>query len=378
MGNGASKSDSARVAGMKIAVGLPPAGMTVKDALDFIRGAEDLGVDAVWVPEAYGTDAVSQLGYLAAVTERIKLGSGIMQIPARTPTMAAMTAATLDLLSNGRALIGIGVSGPQVAEGWYGVPFTKPLQRTREYIEIMRKIWDRKDRLVYDGEVYKLPSPGGRGLGKPLKLMFQPPRRIPIYVAALGPKNVALTAEIADGWLPAFFNPDRADVFVPHLQEGFQRGNRDPSEFDIVAPAFVGVGEGASEQAVRSVARGMLSFYAGGMGAKSANFYNDLLKRYGYVKEAEEIQNLFLAGRRAEAAQMVPDDLIDSMSLLGDESRVAERLFKFSSAGVTTIQLNPVAPDSKSRLAQLEKVIEIGSAVSAAPSPWSMQGGAEK
>ncbi len=354
---------SARVAGMKLAVGLPPAGMTVKDAADFIKGAEDLGVDIVWVPEAYGTDAVSQLGYLAAITDRIKLGTGILQIPARTPTMAAMAAATLDLLSDGRAVLGIGLSGPQVAEGWYGTPFTKPLRRTREYVEIMRKIWDREERLVYDGEVYKLPCPEGTGLGKPLKLMFKPQRRVPVYIASLGPKNVALTAEIADGWLPAFYVPDRADVFEPYLQQGLQRGGRDSSALDVVAPVFVGLGEGSSVELARSVAKGMLSFYAGGMGAKDANFYNDLLKRYGYVQEAEEIQRLFLAGKRAEAAQAVPDELVDSMGLWGDESRVAERLRVYAEAGVSTLQLNVVAPDTAGRLAQIQKVIEIGSSL---------------
>ncbi|MER3395910.1 MAG: LLM class F420-dependent oxidoreductase [Acidimicrobiia bacterium] len=345
---------------MKLAVGIPPAGTSVKDALDFIKGAESLGVGTVWVPEAYGTDAATQLGYLAAVTERIELGSGIMQIPARTPTMTAMTAATLDLLSGGRFVLGLGVSGPQVAEGWYGTPFTKPLLRTREYVEILRKIWDRKERLTFEGEAYSIPTRGGMGLGKPLKLMFQPPRRIPVYIAAMGPKNVALTAEIADGWLPAFYSPDRADVFKPYLEEGFKRGNRNPADLDIVAPAFVSVARDFSVEAARSVAKAMLSFYAGGMGAKEANFYNDLLKRYGYSKEAEQIQELFLAGKRAEAAQAVPDELVDSMGLWGNDSRVAERLSKYSEAGVTTLQLNVVAGDTSARLSQIETVLRIG------------------
>lgn len=351
-------TESATVNGMKLAIGFMPSGNDFTEMLEFVQGAERLGVDQVWMPEAYGTDAVSILAWLAAQTSRIKLGSAILQMPARAPAMTAMTGATLDLLSNGRALLGIGLSGPQVAEGWYGQPYTKPIQRTREYIEIMQKIWDREERLSYDGEVYKLPCEGGRGLGKPLKLMFKPSRRLPVYLASLGPKNVALTGELADGWLPAFFVPDRIDVFADSLKEGAARSGRDLSTLDIVAGATIAIGNDVPLDAVRSMSKMSVGFYIGGMGAREANFYNDLACRYGYEKEAGKIQELFLAGKKQEAMTAVPDSLVDSMGLWGEKGRILDRLDVYRDAGVTTLSCQ-VAGSVEARLEQIRRLLEL-------------------
>lgn len=351
-------SESVTVNGMKLAIGFMPSGNDFAEMIEFVKGAEELGVDQIWMPEAYGTDAVTILGWLAAQTSRIKLGSAILQMPARAPAMTAMTGATLDLLSGGRALLGIGLSGPQVAEGWYGQPYTKPIQRTREYIDIMRIIWDREERLAYDGEVYKLPAEGGKGLGKPLKLMFKPSRRLPVYLASLGPKNVALTAELADGWLPAFFVPDRIDVFSDALKEGAARSGRDLSTLDVVVGATVAIGDDVPIDAVRSMAKMPVGFYIGGMGAREANFYNDLACRYGYEKEAKEIQDLFLSGKKQEAMALVPDSLVDSMGLWGDSGRIRERLDVYRDAGVTTLNCQ-LGGGIEQRLTQIRRLIEL-------------------
>lgn len=351
-------SGTASVKGMKLAIGFMPSGNDFKEMIAFVQGAEELGVDQVWMPEAYGTDAVSILGWLAGQTDKIKIGSAILQIPARAPAMTAMTAATLDLLSNGRMLLGIGLSGPQVAEGWYGQPYTKPIQRTREYIEIMRKIWDREERLAYEGQVYRLPVEGGRNLGKALKLMFKPARRVPLYLASLGPKNVALTAELADGWLPAFFLPDRVDVFKDALEEGAARNGRDLATLDIVAGATVAIGDDIPIDMVRSMAKMPVGFYIGGMGAREANFYNDLACRYGYEKEAKEIQDLFLAGKKQEAMALVPDSLVDAMGLWGDPSRIHDRLDAYRDAGVTTLNCQ-VGGSVSQRLEQIKRLLDL-------------------
>lgn len=351
-------TESATVKGMKLAIGFMPSGNDFAEMAEFVKGAEALGVDQVWMPEAYGTDAVSILAWLAAQTSRIKLGSAILQMPARAPAMTAMTGATLDLLSGGRALLGIGLSGPQVAEGWYGEPYTKPIQRTREYIEIMQMIWDREERLSYDGEVYKLPAEGGKGLGKALKLMFKPSRRLPVYLASLGPKNVALTAELADGWLPAFFVPDRIDVFADALKEGAGRSGRDLATLDIVVGTTVAIGDDVPIDAVRAMSKMPVGFYIGGMGAREANFYNDLACRYGYEKEAKEIQDLFLSGKKQEAMALVPDSLVDSMGLWGDEGRIRERLDVYREAGVTTLNCQ-VGGSIEARLEQIRRLIEL-------------------
>lgn len=351
-------TESVTVNGMRLAIGFMPSGNDFAEVVDFARGAEELGVDSVWFPEAYGTDAVTIMAWVGAQTKRIKIGSGILQMPARAPAMTAMTGATLDAITGGRALLGIGLSGPQVAEGWYGQPYTKPMARTREYIEIMRMIWDREERLEYHGEVYDLPATDGLGLGKPLKLMFKAARRVPIYIASLGPKNVALTAEIADGWLPAFYVPERADVFADALAEGAAKGGKKVSDLDIVVGTTVAIGDDVNVDQIRMVAKMPVGFYIGGMGAKGANFYNDLACRYGYEKEAGEIQDLFLSGKKQEAMALVPDSLVDSMGLWGDEGRIRERLDVYKEAGVTTLQCQ-VGGSVPARLEQIRRLIEL-------------------
>jgi F420-dependent oxidoreductase-like protein len=265
---------------------------------------------------------------MAAHTQRVKLATGIMQMPARTPAMTAMTAATLDALSGGRFICGIGLSGPQVVEGWHGVPYGKPLAKTREYIEILRAIWKREKPLEYSGEHYQIPyrGPGATGLGKPLKSILHPRPDIPIFVAAIGPRNVALAAELADGFIPAFFNPYRADVFKPSLEEGFSRRATDlrpPSEFEVAAGCAVIITDdvGAALQFVKPG----LALYIGGMGARGRNFYNDLACRYGYEAAAKEIQDLYLDGKKKEATAAVPDELADAVSLVGPKARIKER-----------------------------------------------------
>jgi F420-dependent oxidoreductase-like protein len=293
--------------------------------------AERLGFDSAWAAEAWGSDAVTVLSWLAATTSRIKVGSAIMQIPGRSPANTAMTAATLDLMSGGRFLLGLGTSGPQVVEGWHGQRWGKPLGKTREYVEIVRTIL-RRETLEHHGEHYDIPyaGEGSTGLGRPLKLMLHPLRaEIPIYLAALGPKNVALAAEIADGWLPIFFSPDRfADVFGPSLN-GVRKG------FDIAPSVQVVVG--SDVQAARDALKPLLALYLGGMGSRKANFYNTLARRYGYEAEAERIQELYLSGHPRDAAAAVPDALVDEIALVGERERIADRLDAWRESGVTTL-----------------------------------------
>jgi F420-dependent oxidoreductase-like protein len=330
-----------------LSLGYAPPGTNPADLFPLVEEAERLGFDSVWVAEAWGTDAVSVLGWLAARTERIKLGSAIMQIPGRTPANAAMTAATLDLLSGGRVLLGLGTSGPQVVEGWHGQPWGKPLGRTREYVEIVRAAL-RREVVEHDGAHYRIPwdGDGATGLGKPLKLMLRPLRaEIPIYLAALGPKNVALAAEIADGWLPIFLAPERfADAFGPSLADA-----RD--DFEIAATASVLVGDDVA--ALRDALRPHVALYVGGMGAKGRNFYNALVRRYGWEAEAERIQELYLAGKRREAIAAVPDELVDSVSLVGPKERIAERLEAWRETPVTTLVLGTTQPEALQTLAEL-------------------------
>jgi F420-dependent oxidoreductase-like protein len=330
-----------------LSLGYAPPGTNPADLFPLVEEAERLGFDSVWVAEAWGTDAVSVLGWLAARTERIKLGSAIMQIPGRTPANAAMTAATLDLLSGGRVLLGLGTSGPQVVEGWHGQPWGKPLGRTREYVEIVRAAL-RREVVEHDGAHYRIPwdGDGATGLGKPLKLMLRPLRaEIPIYLAALGPKNVALAAEIADGWLPIFLAPERfADAFGPSLADA-----RD--DFEIAATASVLVGDDVA--ALRDALRPHVALYVGGMGAEGRNFYNALVRRYGWEAEAERIQELYLAGKRREAIAAVPDELVDSVSLVGPKERIAERLEAWRETPVTTLVLGTTQPEALQTLAEL-------------------------
>ena len=320
------------------------------------KDLEAAGVDMVWVAELYSFDAISILGYLAAHTERVELATGILPIYSRTPTLTAMTAAGLDAVSGGRFVLGLGTSGPQVIEGWHGVPFDKPLTRTREVIDICRMVWKR-ERVVYDGDAYTFPLPEdqGTGLGKPLKIINHPVRDdIPIYIASLGPKNVQMTAELADGWLPAFFNPDKArDVFGPDLELGAKL--RDPARppLEIVAGGTVAICDEASAKKIRDLARPMTALYVGGMGAKGRNFYNNVFRRYGYEQEAEEIQNLYLDGKKDEATALVPDAYLEATALVGDEGRVRERIEAYKAAGVTRLSVNPVGDDP---LGLIEKV----------------------
>ena len=308
------------------------------DNVSMAQEAERLGYHSIWTAEAYGSDCVTPLTWLAAKTERIKVGTAIMQMPARTPAMTAMTAATHDLLTGGRMLLGLGVSGPQVVEGWHGVPYGKPLVRTREYVEIVRTVLEREQPLEHHGEHYDIPVRGGTGLGKPLKLIIHPLRRdIPIYLAAIGPKNVALAAEIADGWLPVFFSPDRMDVYRESLDEGFARagGGKGLAKFDI-APT-VSVHLGGDVNACRNAVKPHLALYIGGMGARDRNFYYNLACRYGYEEAAGKIQDLFLQGQKAEATAAVPDELVDEVALCGPKERIADRLAAWRDCGITTL-----------------------------------------
>jgi F420-dependent oxidoreductase-like protein len=293
--------------------------------------AERLGFDSAWAAEAWGTDAVTVLAWLAARTTTLKIGSAIMQIPGRTPANTAMTAMTLDLMSGGRFLLGLGVSGPQVVEGWHGQPWGKPLAKTREYVEIVRTVL-RRETLEHHGEHYDVPytGPGATGLGKPLKVLGRPLRAdLPIYLAALGPKNVELAAEIADGWLPIYLSPERFDdVFRPHL------AHAGPG-FEIAASVQVVVGDDV--QACRDVVKQSLALYLGGMGARGRNFYNALACRYGYEREAGEVQELYLGGKKREAAAAVPDALVDEVALVGPRERIAARLDAWRECGVTTL-----------------------------------------
>jgi F420-dependent oxidoreductase-like protein len=308
------------------------------DNIAIAQEAERLGYHSLWTAEAYGSDSVSPLVWLAAHTERINVGTAIMQMPARTPAMTAMTAATIDLLTGGRFLLGIGASGPQVVEGWHGVVYGKLLTRTREYVEIVRTILKREQPLEHHGEYYDIPVQGGTGLGKPLKLIVHPLRpSIPIYVAAIGPKNVALAGEIADGWLPVFFSPRRVSVFRKSLDEGFARRSdgRTLDDFDIAPTVSVVVGDDVD--ACRMHVKPNLALYVGGMGARGKNFYNDLACRYGYEDAAKTIQDYYLAGKRNEAIAAVPDELVDEIALCGPRERIRDRLAEWREAGVTTL-----------------------------------------
>jgi F420-dependent oxidoreductase-like protein len=299
------------------------------DPTDLVVEAERLGYDSAWTAEAYGSDVFSPLCWVGARTSRIKLGTSVMQISARTPACVAMTAATIDHLSGGRLLLGIGVSGPQVVEGWYGQAFPKPMGRTREFVQLLRTMLRREGPVTFDGEHYTLPFPGGTRLGKPLKLIIRPLRaEIPIYLGAEGPKNVAMATEIADGWLPLFYSPFRTEIYRDSLQ------NVRPG-FDIACTVTVNVNDDL-EQALLPV-KWMLAFYIGGMGAAAKNFHLNLIARLGFEAEARRVQQLFLDGNRAEAAAAVPDRLADEISLSGSPARIRERLAAWKASPVTTL-----------------------------------------
>jgi F420-dependent oxidoreductase-like protein len=328
-------------------LGYAPPGTNPVELVPLVQEAERLGYDSVWAAEAWGTDAVTVLAWLAASTSRIKIGSAIMQMPGRSPANTAMTAATLDLMSGGRFILGLGTSGPQVVEGWHGQPWGKPLGKTREYVEIVRTAL-RRETVEHEGEHYRIPydGPGATGLGKPLKMMLRPLRAdIPIYLAAIGPKNVALAAEIADGWLPIFVDPDRFDdAFGPSIA-----GARDG--FEIAATVTVLVGDDV--EALRDSLKPYFALYIGGMGAKGRNFYNALVSRYGWEEEAANIQELYLSGKQREAIAAVPDELVDAVSLVGPKERIRDRLDAWRETPVTTLIVGSPQPEALQTLAEL-------------------------
>jgi F420-dependent oxidoreductase-like protein len=319
-----------------------------------IHEAERLGFYAVWTAEAYGSDCVTPLAWIGAQTSRLRLGTAIMQMPARTPAMTAMTAMTLDQLSGGRMLLGLGLSGPQVVEGWHGQPYGRPLDKTREYVSIVRAILARREPLVHQGAHYRIPydGPDATGLGKPLKSILHGRADLPIYLAAIGPKNVELAAEISDGWLPVFFSPAQYDrVFRPHIEAGLARAGKSLAAFDIAPSVPVVLGDNA--QACRERVKPMLALYIGGMGARGRNFYHDLACRYGYEAAADQIQELYLQGKREAAVQAVPDALVDEVALCGPRARIAERLALWKSSPVTTLNLAIADIESVRVLAEL-------------------------
>ena len=326
----------------------------VEELADFERA----GLDIVFVPEAYSFDAVSQLGFIAARTTRLEIASGILPIYSRTPALTAMTAAGLDFVSGGRFTLGLGTSGPQVIEGWHGVAYDGPIGRTRELIEICRMVW-RRERLDYKGRYYRLPLEGGTGLGKPLKLINHPVReRIPIVIAALGPKNVALAAELAEGWQPVFYLPEKAAIaWDAPLAEGKAKRGADLGPLDVIGAAPLAIGEDVT--GLRELARPYFALYIGGMGARGKNFYYDLACRFGYEDEARQIQDAYLSGRKDEAAALVPAELLEKTALIGPAGYVAERLAAFRESGVTTLNVTPLAATHAARVADIERVREL-------------------
>ena len=327
------------------------------EAVDQVVELEKIGVDIALVAEAYSYDAISQLGFLAAKTSRIELATGVVPIYIRTPTLLAMTAAGLDYVSDGRFRLGIGTSGPQVMEGFHGVPFDAPLGRTREVVDICRKVW-RRERVKYDGKYYQIPLPPekGTGLGKPLQLINHPVRdRIPITIAALGPKNVELTAEIAEGWQPVFFQPDKADdVWGDSMRAGFAKRDPDLGPLDIMVSAPLAIGDDVDDRL--AWAKPQLALYIGGMGARGKNFYHNLATSYGYREVANHIQDLYLDGKKAEAIEAVPDELVRNVSLVGPHGFVKERLAAYADAGVTTLLLQPLSGDRRESVRYVEEL----------------------
>lgn len=330
------------------------------EAVDRVVELEKSGIEVAVVAEAYAFDAISQLGYLAAKTNSVELASGVLPIYIRTPSLLAMTAAGLDYVSDGRFRLGIGTSGPQVIEGFHGVPFDAPIGRTREIVEICRKVW-RRERVQYDGKHYQLPLPAdrGTGLGKPLQLINHPVReRIPVSIAALGPKNVELTAEIAEGWQPVFYLPDKADsIWGESLAAGAAK--RDPAlgPLDVMVHASLAIGENLDERL--AWVKPQLGLYIGGMGAKGRNFYHNLATRYGFGEVADRIQELYLSGRKQEAIDAVPDELVRGMSLIGPRGYVAERMAAFAEAGVTTLLVNPLSTDRAESMRFVEEALRL-------------------
>ena len=342
---------------MKLGVNIGYWGLGIgpQDQLEIVQEAERLGYDSVWAAEAYGSDAATVLAWLAAGTSTIKLGSAIFQMPGRTPALTAMTAATIDELSGGRMVLGIGSSGPQVAEGWHGQRFARQLQRTREYVAVVRMALAR-ERVQFTGETLELPLPDGPG--KALKLMINPVQeRIPIFLAAIGPKNTALAGEIADGWLPTFFSPEYVADFRALLGEGADRTGRSLDAFEIAPTVQSYISD--DREAARDLMRPGLALYIGGMGSRKQNFYNNLVQRYGFEDAAGTVQDLYLDGKKAEAGAALPDELIDMITLCGPRDVVRERIAAFRDAGVGTLMVMPMALGREDRIEQLRAVAEL-------------------
>ena len=332
---------------MRLGLTIRYSGAAVALNIPLIQEAERLGYHVIWSSEAYGSDAVTPIAWIGAQTRTIRLGTSIMQMPARTPAMTAMTAMTLDHLSGGRFILGLGLSGPQVAEGWHGVPYGRPLGKTREYVAIVRKIFAREAPLTHEGRHYSVPYQGddATGLGKPLKSILHGRADLPVYLAAIGPKNLALTGEIGDGLLTSFFAPGKFQLFDEPLREGFARagGGKDLSRFDLVGRAMVVLGDDVAR--CRDAVKPYLGLYIGGMGAKGKNFYNDLCRRYGYEEAAEKIQTLYLAGRQQEAIAAVPDALVDEVALCGPRERIAERFSEWKKIPLGTLNIFPTTAE---------------------------------
>ena len=336
--------------------GIGPQG---EEAVEIVRAAEAAGYDSVWAAESYGSDVVSVLAWLAPQTESIGLGAAIMQVPARPPAAAAMAGATIDALSGGRFIFGFGPSGPQVSEGWYGVPYPKPWGRTREYIDIVRRVIAREERLEYSGRHYTLPLSGGTGEGKPLKLNFHPVRnRIPVFVGAIVRKSVEMAAEICDGWIPIFFSVDAfQETWGEHLEAGFAKGGRQRSDLEVSPTLQVAID--GDQEAAKSVVKAGLVLYFGGMGSRKTNFYVDLAHRFGFGDVADEVQRRYQEGDKGGAYEAMPDEIVEATSLVGTEAEVAERIERFRGAGIDRLIVSPVHVERAEQLHTLERLASL-------------------
>jgi len=339
---------------MRLGLALGYSGAKMELPVDLVTDADRLGYYAVWTSESYGSDAVTPLAWLGALTKRIKLGTGILQMPARSPAMTAMTAMTLDGLSGGRMLLGIGLSGPQVVEGWHGQPYGQPLEKTRDYVAILRAIFRRAEPLTYSGSAYQIPyhGPDATGLGKPLKSILHGRADLPIYLAAVGLRNISLAAEIADGWLPIFFSPERySDTQAASVEVGLRKAGKAPEQFDIAPTVAVVMGDDL--EICYNQLRPMLALYIGGMGARGKNFYFDLACRYGFEAAAHNIQDLYLAGDKGAALMAVPEALIDAVTLVGSKARIKDRLQLWRSSPATTLNVATHDRETLRTLAEL-------------------------
>jgi F420-dependent oxidoreductase-like protein len=344
---------------VKLSYQLHSYGKSFREAADLVVAFENVGLDIAWTSESYSLDAITAIGYLAARTTRVQLGTSILPIYSRTPTLLAQTAAGLDWVSDGRAILGLGSSGPQVVEGWHGVRYERPLQRSREIVEICRRVW-RREVLDFHGSAYDVPLPAeqGSGLGKPLKMIAHPVRsQIPIYLAALGPKNVQLTAEIADGWIPMLVMPEHMHkVWGRALADGTARRSADLGPLEIVAGGIIAIGDDV--EPLRELERPHLALYIGGMGARDANYYNDLAVHYGFEREAKVVQDLYLDGNKEAAAAAIPDELLKGTTLIGPDGYIRERLAAYREAGVTILNVSPVGPDPVGTIEKLRALAD--------------------